>query len=350
MNIEKMQFGSTNVGDSVFKFKLKNSNSMEAVVTNYGATLISLTISKNNEKIDMVLGYDDLKNYISNPKFFGSTIGPNCNRINNASFILNDIEYNLEQNDNNNNLHSGGKGFHNVVWNYYMSERENYVEFTHFNPDRAQGFPGDLEVKVRYTLTEDNELKLSYEAVSDKDTVVNLTNHSYFNLSGHKSKDATNQQLWINSKYFTPVKDSKAIPTGEIKSVKGTPMDFTIPKKINSQINENYNQLLFCGGYDHNFVIDKKEDGIEKIAELYDETTNIAMEVYSDSEGVQFYAGNFISGGPTGKDNTVYEDRCGICLETQYFPDSINNENFKSPILKAGDKYKSTTIYKFINK
>lgn len=350
MNIEKMQFGSTNVGDSVFKFKLKNSNNMEAVVTNYGATLISLTISKNNEKIDMVLGYDDLKNYISNPKFFGSTIGPNCNRINNASFILNDIEYNLEQNDNNNNLHSGGKGFHNVVWNYYMSERENYVEFTHFNPDRAQGFPGDLEVKVRYTLTEDNELKLSYEAVSDKDTVVNLTNHSYFNLSGHKSKDATNQQLWINSKYFTPVKDSKAIPTGEIKSVKGTPMDFTIPKKINSQINENYDQLLFCCGYDHNFVIDKKEDGIEKIAELYDETTNIAMEVYSDSEGVQFYSGNFISGGPTGKDDTVYEDRCGICLETQYFPDSINNENFKSPILKAGDKYKSTTIYKFINK
>ena len=153
MNIEKMQFGSTNVGDSVFIFKLKNSNSMEAVVTNYGATLISLSIPNNNEKIDVVLGYDNLKNYISNPKFFGATIGPNCNRIKNACFILNNIEYNLEQNDNNNNLHSGGKGFHGVVWNYDVNEEENYVEFTCLNLDRTQGFPGTLTVRVRYTLT-----------------------------------------------------------------------------------------------------------------------------------------------------------------------------------------------------
>lgn len=347
MNIEKAYFGSTNVGESVFTFKLKNNNNMEVVVTNYGATLISLFIPRNTEKLDVVLGYDNLENYISNPKFFGATIGPNCNRISNACFTLNNIEYNLEKNDNNNNLHSGGKGFHRVVWNYHVNEDENYVEFTYFNLNKAQGFPGNLKVKVRYTLTEDNELKLSYECVSDKDTVVNLTNHSYFNLSGHNSKDATNQQLWINSKSFTPVKDSKAIPTGEVTPVKGTPMDFTISKKINSQINEEYEQLLFCRGYDHNFVIDKKIEGIEKIAKLYDERTNITMEVYSDMQGVQFYAGNFISGGPIGKDNTIYEDRCAICLETQYFPDSINNKNFKAPILKAGDKYESTTIYKF---
>ena len=347
MNIEKTYFGSTNVGENVFTFKLKNNNNMEVVVTNYGATLISLFIPRNTEKLDVVLGYDNLENYISNPKFFGATIGPNCNRISNACFTLNNIEYNLEKNDNNNNLHSGGKGFHKMVWNYYVNEDENYVEFTYFNLDKAQGFPGNLKVKVRYTLTEDNELKLSYEGVSDKDTVVNLTNHSYFNLSGHNSKDATNQQLWINSKSFTPVKDSKAIPTGEVTPVKGTPMDFTISKKINSQINEKYEQLLFCRGYDHNFVIDKKIEGIEKIAKLYDERTNITMEVYSDMQGVQFYAGNFISGGPIGKNNTIYEDRCAICLETQYFPDSINNKNFKAPILKAGDKYESTTIYKF---
>ena len=347
MNIEKTYFGSTNVGERVFTFKLKNNNYMEVVVTNYGATLISLFIPRNTEKLDVVLGYDNLENYISNPKFFGATIGPNCNRISNACFTLNNIEYNLEKNDNNNNLHSGGKGFHKAVWNYHVNEDENYVEFNYFNLDKAQGFPGNSKVKVRYTLTEDNELKLSYEGVSDKDTVVNLTNHSYFNLSGHNSKDATNQQLWINSKSFTPVKDSKAIPTGEVTPVKGTPMDFTISKKINSQINEKYEQLLFCGGYDHNFVIDKKIEGIEKIAKLYDERTNIAMEVYSDMPGVQFYAGNFISGGPIGKDNTIYEDRCAICLETQYFPDSINNKNFKAPILKAGDKYESTTIYKF---
>lgn len=348
MNIKKRTFGSTNVGDSVFTFKLKNNNDMEAVVTNYGATLISLSIPSNDEKIDVVLGYDNLENYISNQKFFGATIGPNCNRIKNACFTLNNIEYNLEKNDNNNNLHSGGKGFHKVVWDYQINEDENYVEFTYLNIDKEQGFPGNLKVKVRYTLTEDNELKLSYEGVSDKDTVVNLTNHSYFNLSGHKNKDATNQKLWINSKYFTPVQDSNCIPTGEIRAVKGTPMDFTIPKKINSQINKNYDQLLFCSGYDHNFVIDKKEKEIEKIAKLYDERTNIIMEVYSDSEGVQFYCGNSISGGSVGKDNTIYEDRCGICLETQYFPDSINNKNFKSPILKAGEKYKSTTIYKFL--
>lgn len=347
MNIEKIHFDSNNVKDNFFLFKLKNKNNMEAVVTNYGATLISLYIPKNDENIDVVLGYDNLDSYISNPKFFGATIGPNCNRINNGCFTLNNIEYHLEKNDNNNNLHSGGKGLHNVVWDYCINEEDNYVEFNYLNPDKSQGFPGNLELKVRYILTDDNELKLSYEGISDKDTIVNLTNHTYFNLSGHKNKDATSQKLWINAKSFTPVKDSKAIPTGDITPVKGTPMDFTISKKINSQINEQYNQLLFCGGYDHNFVINKKKDGIEKIAELYDERTDIIMEVYSDMPGVQFYAGNFISGGPIGKDNTVYEDRCGICLETQYFPDSINNRNFKSPILRAGDKYESTTIYKF---
>ena len=204
------------------------------------------------------------------------------------------------------------------------------------------------ETAEKYISHINNELKISYEGVSDKDTILNLTNHSYFNLSGHKSRDATNQKLWINSKYFTPVKDSNCIPTGEITPVKETPMDFTIPKKINSQINEDYDQLRFCGGYDHNFVIDKKEKGVEKIATLYDENTNITMEVYSDREGVQFYAGNFISGGPIGKENTIYEDRCGICLETQYFPDSINNKNFRSPILKEGETYESTTVYKFL--
>lgn len=203
-------------------------------------------------------------------------------------------------------------------------------------------------MKVRYTLTEDNELKILYEALSDKDTIFNPTNHSYFNLSGHNNKDATNQQLWLNSKYFTPVKDSNSIPTGEIKPVKNTPMDFTSIKKINQNINDEYEQLMFCGGYDHNFVIDKQKEGIEIIGKLYDENTHLTMEVYSDTPGVQFYSGNNIAGGPIGKDNTVYENRCAICLETQFFPDSINNENFKSPILKAGDKYESTTIYKFL--
>lgn len=348
MGIEKIHFGLTRDNDNVFKFRIKNNNKMEAIVTNYGATLVSLLIPIENENVDVVLGYDNLEDYILNPKFFGTTIGPNCNRINNASFTLNNRTYNLEKNDNNNNLHSGGNGLHSVVWDYNINEEENSLEFTYLNKNEAQGFPGNLNVKVKYTLTDDNELKISYEGISDEDTVVNLTNHSYFNLSGHNSKDATSQLLWLNSKYFTPVENSNSIPTGEIRSVKGTPMDFTEPKRINTQINEKYDQLLFAGGYDHNFVIDKQKEGIEKIAKLYDEKTNITMEVYSDTVGVQFYTGNFISGGPIGKNNTLYEDRCGVCLETQFFPDSINNENFKSPILKSGEKYNSTTIYKFL--
>ena len=348
MKIQKEYFGLDSNRENVFVYKIKNHNGVEAIVTNYGATLVSLYIPTKKEKLDVVLGYDKVDSYITNPKFFGATIGPNCNRINNARFVLNEVEYNLEKNDRENNLHSGGKGFHKVLWKTYKNEEENYVEFTYNSPDKEQGFPGNLEVKVRYTLTEDNELKISYEALSDKDTVVNLTNHSYFNLSGHSSKYGINQQLWLNSKYFTPVKDSNSIPTGEIRSVKYTPMDFTSMKKINQNININYEQLLFCGGYDHNFVIDKQKEGIEIIAKLYDENTDLTMEVYSDAPGVQFYSGNDIAGGPIGKDNTVYEDRCAICLETQFFPDSINNENFKSPILRAGDKYESTTIYKFL--
>ncbi|MCI6667430.1 MAG: galactose mutarotase [Romboutsia timonensis] len=348
MKIEEKYFGSVDTEKVVFTFSLKNTKGMEAIVTNFGATLVSLYIPSNNKKLDVVLGYDKLENYIDNPKFFGATIGPNCNRISNASFILNNKKYSLEKNDNNNNLHSGGKGFHKKVWHYIKNEQENYIEFTCSNSEGEQGFPGNLDIKVRYTLTEDNSLVISYEGISDKDTILNLTNHSYFNLAGHNSKDATNQYLWINSKYFTPVKDNKAIPTGEIKSVINTPMDFTIMKKINKEIDTDYDQLLFCGGYDHNFVIDKQKDGIEKIAKLYNENSNLTMEVYSDMPGIQFYAGNFISEGPIGKNNTVYKNRCAICLETQFSPDSVNNKNFKTPILKAGEKYKSTTIYKFL--
>lgn len=348
MRIEEKDFGLTDTWEKVYLFNLKNSSGMEVEVSNYGATLVNVYIPHDNKKLDVVLGYDKLESYLSNPRYFGSTVGPNCNRIENATFTLGDIQYKLEKNDNENNLHSGDKGFQKVLWNVCKNEEENYIEFTYNKSDNEQGFPGNVETKVRYTLTEDNELKINYEAISDKDTVVNLTNHTYFNLSGHDNKDATNQQLWINAKHFTPVKDSKSIPTGEIRPVKDTPMDFTTMKRINEDINADYDQLIYAGGYDHNYVINKKIEGIEEIAELYSEETDIAMEVYSDMPGVQFYAGNFISGGPIGKKNTLYENRCGVCLETQFFPNSINDKNFKAPILGAGDKYESTTIYKFI--
>ncbi len=349
MEIEKIHFGITNSKKTIFKFILRNSQGMEAVLTNYGAILTNLFIPINNDKLDVVLGYDDLESYISNPKFFGAVIGPNCNRINGGEFSLNNKKYTLEQNDNNNNLHSGERGLHKSIWNYLINEDENYVEFTCFNVDKEQGFPGNSRIRVRYTLTDKNELQISYNATSDEDTIMNLTNHTYFNLAGHKDKHATKQKLWINAQHFTPVKDNKAIPTGEIKSVKETVMDFTQLKTISTNIEENDCQLLYVGGYDHNFVINKQHDGIEKIAKLINEDTNILMEVYTDLEGVQFYSGNSISGGPIGKENTIYENRSAICLETQYFPDAINNENFTSPILKAGDNYGSTTIYKFSN-
>lgn len=348
MGIVKEYFGSLNGEHKVYKFILRNKRGMEVALSNYGAIVTNIYIPIKNEKIDVVLGYDNLEAYTLNPKFFGATIGPNCNRISNSKFILNNKEYMLEKNDNDNNLHSGSKAFHKVLWDYNINEEENYIEFSYLKADQELGFPGNLNVKVVYQLTQDNQLKIHYEGFSDKDTIINLTNHTYFNLSGHKNQNATNQYLWINSNYFTPVKNQQAIPTGELKSVRNTPMDFTTMKKINKDIEENYEQLKFVGGYDHNYKINKQSQGIELVAKLYSEDSNINMELYSDTLGVQFYSGNSIEGGPIGKDSTTYQDRSGICLETQYFPDAINNENFKSPILKTNEKYTSTTIYKFL--
>ncbi|MGL4913122.1 MAG: aldose epimerase family protein [Romboutsia sp.] len=348
MKMQYKYWGMTKESEEVYLQKLSNNSGIEVDVSNFGATLVNLYIPNKGKKIDIVLGYYNLESYLLNPKYFGVTVGPNCNRIENSIFSLGNKQYNLEKNDNENNLHSGDKGFQKVLWHSYRNEEENYIEFTYNKKHMELGFPGNIEAKVRYTLTENNELIINYQGISDEDTILNLTNHTYFNLSGHDNKDATNQQLWINAKHFTPVRDSKSIPTGEIRPVKNTPMDFTTMKKINEEINENYDQLIYAGGYDHNFAIDKKTPGIEEIAELYSEETDIAMEVYSDMPGVQFYSGNFISGGPIGKNNTFYENRCGICLETQFFPNSINDKNFKSPVLRKGDKYESTTIYKFI--
>lgn len=349
MSIKKENFGFIG-NDEVFTFTLKNKKGMEVVLSNYGALIKNIFFDNNSKKIDLVLGYDNLEDYIHNPNFFGVTIGPNCNRISNSEFTLKDKIYKLEQNDGVNNLHSGSKGLHKVLWNYKISEEKNYVEFTYLKKDNEQGFPGNINIKVRYRLTESNELEINYQAQSNKDTIINLTNHSYFNLAGHQNLNAIDQYLWLNSNYFTPVRDEAAIPTGEIRHTKNTPMDFSKSKKISKDIYSDYDQLKFVGGYDHNFKIEKQTEGIELIAKLYSEDSNIVMQVYSDTPGVQFYSGNSIVQTPIGKEKTYYKKRSGVCLETQYFPDSINNINFKSPVLNQGEEYKSTTIYKFLTR
>lgn len=337
--------------ENIKLFTLSNSNGLVAKVSNFGAILVSLFVpDKNGNLEDIVLGFDSVEKYSENDIcYFGSTIGRNCNRIKNACFELNGTTYYLDKNERGkNNLHSGFNPYNKRIWDYYVNEQENSVTFELISPDGDQGFPGEFNIKVTYSLTENNELKINYNGISNKDTVVNMTNHSYFNLSGHNKGSCLEHKLYINSNKFVSV-DEELIPTGELVEVADTPMDFRVPKKIGKDINNNFEQLKFTGGYDHCFVINKTNNSIEKIAILLDECSGRTMEVYTDCIGVQFYAGNFIENNTIiGKENCLYKNRSGICLETGFFPDSINQKNFVSPMLKANTLYNTTTIYKFV--
>lgn len=351
MSIEISEFGKFTNGDVATSIILTNKNNMQARLTNFGAILINLFVPDKNGKLDdVVLGFDSLEKYVTNDIcYFGSTIGRNSNRVKNASFSLNGKKYCLDKNERNkNNLHSGFDSYNKRLWNYSINEKNNSVSFNLISPDGDQGFPGEFNISVTYTLTDDNELKINYYGKCNKDTVVNMTNHSYFNLSGHNSGSAMDHKLYINANKFVEV-DHELIPTGRLIDVSNTPMDFRISKEIGLDINKDFEQLKFTGGYDHSFVINKTSNGIEKIAILSDEKSKRTMEVYTDSIGVQFYAGNFIENNTlVGKDNCYYKNRCGICLETGFLPDSINQPNFPTPILKKENIYNTTTIYKFI--
>lgn len=346
--VEILDFG-TFENKNVKLFSLTNSNGLIAKITNFGAILVSLFIPDKNGKLDdVVLGFDSLEKYFTNDIcYFGSTVGRNSNRVKNASFSLNGFTYSLDKNERNkNNLHSGFKPYNKRVWNYTVNDN-NSVSFNLISPDGDQGFPGEFNITVTYTLTDNNELRINYTGKSNKDTVANMTNHSYFNLNGHNNGTAMNQTLWINADKFVEV-DNELIPTGNLVSVENTPMDFRNSKKIGDDIDKNFEQLNFTGGYDHSYVINKTKNGIEKIAILSDEKSGRVMEVYTDSIGVQFYAGNFIENNKIiGKDNCLYKNRSGICLETGFLPDSLNNPSFPSPILKQNEFYNTTTIYKF---
>lgn len=347
MSIKKDLFGITKEGKKAYIFTLANSNGMKAQVTNYGAILVSLFVMNKAGKLkDIVLGYDKLEDYFENNIMFGATVGRNVNRIENAEFKIDGTVYHLVKNNNGNNIHSDkDKGFHKVLWDFTIVN-DNAVEFHYKSFDGEQGFPGNLDISVTYSLSEGNGLIISYRGVADKKTLINLTNHTYFNLNGHDSGAILDTKVTINADYYTPIKDG-IIPTGEIASVKGTPMDFTIPESIGKEVESNCEQLKLAHGYDHNFVLNNQDIGIRKIAEARSEENGITMEVYSDQPGLQFYTGNTMK-ETVGKGGAVYTKRGGFCMEPQFYPNSINIDGFKSPIFDKGEEYKTTTIYQFV--
>jgi aldose 1-epimerase len=346
--METMVFGTTKNGKQVRLYTLENQNGMKMTVTNLGATIVSLLVpDKTGDLQDVVLGYETVAAYEEYGCYFGAAIGRNSNRIQGAKCTIDGVSYLLEANDNENNLHSGSAGFHSAVWKaLYSEEDQNMILFTYDSPDGEQGFPGNMSAKISYCLTDDNKLAITYEATTDKKTVANFTNHSYFNLDGYKSGNVEQQSLMINASYYTPVVDAKAIPNGGIESVTGTPMDFRVMKEIGKDINADFKQLQYAGGYDHNYVLDKEGGKMSHAATACAAKTGITMKVYTDCPGMQFYSGNFIT-PQDGIDGAKYDFRHGFCLETQYFPNSANQQGFESPFLEPGQVYYSKTEYAF---
>jgi aldose 1-epimerase len=352
MDVKKEPFGKTPDGRQVELYTLTNANGLKARIITYGAILVSLEVPDRNGNFDdIVLGYDTLDEYIKNNPYFGAIVGRYGNRIGKARFTLNGVEYKLAANDGKNHLHGGIKGFDKVVWNAETIKHEDCValKLTYLSKDGEEGYPGSLSCTVIYDLTNKDELKIIYEAETDKPTPINLTHHSYFNLAGQGSRDILDHGLMLNADRFTPV-DEGLIPTGELRSVKGTPMDFTRPMAIGARINDNYEQLRFGKGYDHNWVLSKTGDSLTLAARVLEPTTGRVMEIYTTEPGIQFYSGNFLDGSNVGKGGKVYKHRYAFCLETQHFPDSPNKPNFPSVILKPGEIYKHLTVHKFYTK
>ena len=352
MSITKRFYGKTLEGNEVCIFTLSNSNGMVSEITNYGGIIVSVFVpDKRGNFDDIVLGYDKLDGYLKQGPYFGAIIGRHANRIEDARFEINGIEYHVNKNDGKNHLHGGLKGFDKVVWNAEIIKQEHNecLQLTYRSKDGEENYPGNAQVKVIYNLTEDNALKIDYFAVSDKDTVINLTNHSYFNLSGHAAGNILNHELMINADKFTVIND-ECIPTGEIRDVNGTPMDFTVLTPIVPGLSSNYEQIICGNGYDHNWVLKVSGKSAEKAAELFDTHSGRLIEVYTTKPGLQFYSGNFLDGTQIGKDGAVYGKGSGVCLETQFFPNALKHKHFPSPILKAGQQYYYTTILKFLNR
>jgi len=347
--VTKESFGKTPDGQSVDLYTLRNDRGAEVKITNYGGTVTSLKVPDRNGKFDdIVLGFDNLNDYLKATAYFGALIGRYGNRIGKGRFTLNGVEYQLATNNGENHLHGGIKGFDKVVWNAQPLKVPDgaTLVLTYLSKDGEEGYPGNLSVKVIYTLTNTNDLKIDYSATTDKDTIVNLTHHSYFNLAGQGNGDILNHRLWINAARFTPT-DAGSIPTGELRPVSGTPFDFTRPTAIGARINQDYEQLKLGKGYDHNFVLNGKMGVLRRVARASDATSGRVMDVWTTEPGIQFYSGNFLDGSLTGKDGKVYQQRYGFCLETQHYPDSPNKPAFPTTVLRKGARYHTVTIYRF---
>ena len=333
-------------------YTLSNENGLSATVTNYGGIVVDLIVPDKNGKMeDIVLGYERIENYAKDNPYFGALIGRYGNRIENGKFVLDSATYHLAINNGKNHLHGGHKGFDKVVWD--AAEEETHegpsLKLHYLSKDGEEGYPGNLDVDVVYTLTNKNELRIDYRATTDKTTICNLTHHSYFNLTGQGRGDILGHELMLNADNFIPI-DEGSIPIGEIRSVKDTPMDFTKPTPIGERIDAD-DQQIKCGlGYDHNWVLNKDSNDMTLAASVYDPRSGRYMEVWTTEPGVQFYSGNYLNGSNIGKGGKVYNRRNGFCLETQHYPDSPNKSNFPSVFLRPGDKYETTTIYKFSTK
>ncbi len=338
-------FGKTKEGKDATSYFLSNKNNMEIVVTDFGAILLNVFIpGKNGEKTDIVLGCDCFESYYDNSNFFGSTVGPIANRTAGAKATIDGIEYSLDQNDGENNLHTCiPAGMNKRLWE--AKENGQSITFSMKLKDMEYGLPGNRSFHVTYTLTDENEIKISYQAKSDKATIFNMTNHSYFNLTGTGSGKILDHEVTLHASAYTPVVPG-AIPTGEIETVTGTPLDFTKKRRIGDEIDADFEQLKLVRGYDHNFVTDHYDGTVREIAQVTVPGGKTDMKVFTDLPGVQLYTGNFIE-HTKGKNNVVYEIRDGLCLETQYYPDSIHHSNFPSEVFGPETEYHTTTIYQF---
>src|ERR1700722_1779252 len=344
--VKTQSFGEHD-GRPVNLYTLTNSHGLELRAMNYGGIIVSLRVpDRKGQMADIVLGHDKFEGYVPNPPFLGAIIGRYANRIANGAFTLDGKKYTLEKNDGPNTLHSGTHGFDKQMWTGEPVKGKSAVAFTYLSKDGESGFPGNMKVEVTYKLNDENELVIDYEATTDKPTVVNLTQHTYFNLSGEGSGDILNTEMQLNASRFTPV-DSTLIPTGELRPVKGTPMDFTTPTKIGARIDDKYDQLMLGKGYDHTFVIDRKGEGLALAARAYDPASGRVLEVSTTQPGVQFYTGNFLDGTVTGKQGHAYQRRNAFCLETQHYPDSPNHPDFATTTLRPDERFHSQTVFKF---
>jgi aldose 1-epimerase len=341
-------FGKMPDGQEVHLYTLVNRGGMQVGLTNYGARITSIDVpDQHGNMADVVLGFDDLAGYLGKDPFFGASVGRYANRIAKGTFNLDGVQYKLPINDGPNSLHGGTQGFDKKVWMAReISQHPPSVEFTYVSKNGEEGYPGELHVKIVDTLEDDNALRIDYTATTDRDTVINLTNHSYFNLSGAGSGSILNEEVMINAKQFTPI-NADLIPTGELRDVGGTPFDFRKLTRIGARINEDDQQLRFAHGYDDNFVLDRESPGLVLAAHVVDPQSGRVLECYTTEPGVQFYTSNFLDGTVHGKGGKAYGRRSAFTLETQHFPDSPNHPDFPSTELKPGETYHQTTIFKF---